>query len=282
MLTLRIDRHLRMKEAQLCDALEIFASIREQRTYLGRWLPFVERTRCLNDTVVYLRSAAQAVPRHWVFTIRIGTDGQFGGLIGLRVTDPDGGIARIGCWLREEFQGQGIATRAVGRLCRHAFVEMGLQRIEVRSATRNLRGNRIPERLGFRLCRIEYRAELLSDGHRTNLKVYDLTPRPTLRRWLLHPFSTYHSLRKTEASAPKHTPCVLSTRQDVQPIAFGHIVGSYGRAHGTSSGTPRAEAGVLTRSSCPCMQPTNGSCVCIVPEGWRRPGTKNLLLYIRG
>ena len=164
MLILRIARHLLLREARYCDALEIYASIREQRAHLGRWLPFVEQTRCLNDTVAYLRRVANAVPPHPVFTIRTGPDQRFAGLIGFPSVDPQSGTAQIGYWLREEYQGRGIVTRSVRRLCRYAFREMGLRRIEIKCATRNIRSNRIPERLGFRLCRIEYRAELLPTG----------------------------------------------------------------------------------------------------------------------
>lgn len=206
MLILRIARHLLLREARYCDALEIYASIREQRAHLGRWLPFVEQTRCLNDTVAYLRGVANAVPPQPVFTIRTGPDQRFAGLIGFPSVDPQSGTAQIGYWLREEYQGRGIVTRSVRRLCRYAFREMGLRRIEIKCATRNIRSNRIPERLGFRLCRIEYRAELLSDGHRTNLKVYVLERRPPLSRWLRHPLTALRELRTVRARIAEPVP----------------------------------------------------------------------------
>ena len=210
MLILRIARHLLLREARYCDALEIYASIREQRAHLGRWLPFVEQTRCLNDTVAYLRRVANAVPPHPVFTIRIGPDQRFAGLIGFPSVDPQSGTAQIGYWLREEYQGRGIVTRSVRRLCRYAFREMGLRRIEIKCATRNIRSNRIPERLGFRLCRIEYRAELLSDGHRTTLKVYVLERRPPLSRWLRHPLTALRELRTVRARIAEPVPRVTT------------------------------------------------------------------------
>ena len=57
-------------------------------------------------------------------------------------------------------------------LRRIAFEELGMRRIEIRCATGNLPSNRIPQRLGMRLDRVEKQAELLSSGERIDLNVY--------------------------------------------------------------------------------------------------------------
>ena len=213
--TLHTDRHLRLREVQLSDALEIFASVQEQRVHLGRWLPFVAKTRCLNDTVVYLQGVARAIPRRPVFTIRVGRVQTFAGLAGFRAGDSESGTVQIGCWLREEYQGRGIASRAVKRLCRYAFRKLDARRVEIKCATRNVRGNRLAQRLGFRLCRVEYRAQLLSDGHRTNLKVYALERRPALRQWLRHPLRTWRARRpRTQEPVPTLSLRALRTHEE--------------------------------------------------------------------
>ena len=47
-----------------------------------------------------------------------------------------------------------------------------MERIEIRCAPGNLRSNRIPQRLGFRLDRVEVRGEQLSDGEFVDLNIY--------------------------------------------------------------------------------------------------------------
>ena len=63
-------------------------------------------------------------------------------------------------------------TSAVQALCRLAFEEMGMERIEIRCALGNYRSNRIPQRLGFALDRVEVRGEQLFDGEFVDLNVY--------------------------------------------------------------------------------------------------------------
>ena len=151
------------------DAPDIFASIDTQRRHLGRWLPFVADTHRIEQTrqVVAGMLADTANP---VFTLRSGN--AFAGLIGFKSADSTTRTIEIGYWLRSEFQGRGIMTSAVQALCRLAFEEMGMERIEIRCAPGNLRSNRIPQRLGFALDRVEVRGERLADGEFVDLNVY--------------------------------------------------------------------------------------------------------------
>ena len=137
------------------DAADIFRSIDTQRPYLGRWLPFVAETHCVeqSEAVVAGMLADTANP---VYTIRDGR--AFAGLIGF--------------WLREEQQGKGIMTAAVRTLCETAFAQMGMRRVEIRCGAGNLPSNAIPRRLGFRLSHVEPRGEELSDGEWIDLNVY--------------------------------------------------------------------------------------------------------------
>jgi len=154
------------------DAPEVFESIDTQRRHLGRWLPFVADTRSVEDSRQAVGQMAADGTSNPVFTIRDGK--RFAGLIGFKESDPQQGATEIGYWLREEYQGRGIVTAAVERLCRHAFTTMGLRRITIHCAAGNLRSNRIPQRLGFRLDGVERQAERMSDGSLVDLNVYRL------------------------------------------------------------------------------------------------------------
>lgn len=156
------------------DAPDIFTAIDTQREHLGRWLPFVAATHRVEQTREVV-AAMLADPANPVFTLRVGD--AFAGLIGFKSADNTTLTIEIGYWLRSEYQGRGLMTAAAEALCRMAFGQMGMENVEIKCAAGNLRSNRIPLRLGFRLDRIEVRGEQLADGEFTDLNVYRL-PRP--------------------------------------------------------------------------------------------------------
>ena len=160
------------------DAPDIFTAIDTQREHLGRWLPFVAATHRVEQTREVV-AAMLADPANPVFTLRVGD--AFAGLIGFKSADSTTRTIEIGYWLRSEYQGRGLMTAAVEALCRMAFGQMGMENVEIKCAAGNLRSNRIPLRLGFRLDRIEVRGEQLADGEFTDLNVYRL-PRPETKK----------------------------------------------------------------------------------------------------
>ena len=170
MKTIPILPGITLRELRTTDAADIFAAIDSERTYLGRWLPFVQFTRSEEDSLRFVRSVLDAPYREAVFTIRDGE--RFIGLIGFKSTDPLARTTEIGYWLREAWQGRGIVTTAVEALCRMAREELAMHSVAIKCATGNAPSNRIPQRLGFTLDRIERRAELLEDGRYTDANVY--------------------------------------------------------------------------------------------------------------
>ena len=153
------------------DAADIFRSIDTQRRHLGRWLPFVAETHCVEQSEAVV-AGMLADTTNPVYTIRNGE--AFAGLIGFKSADAEKHSIEIGYWLREEQQGKGVMTAAVRALCETAFTQMGMRRIEIRCGVGNLPSNRIPQRLGFLRSHVEQRGEELSDGEWIDLNVYVL------------------------------------------------------------------------------------------------------------
>ncbi len=170
--TLPLFGDFRLRLVSEADVHAIFHTIDTQRNHLGRWLPFVAQTLREEQTGEAVRRMVSDQALNPVFTIRDDTN--FAGLIGYKSTDLATRTTEIGYWLSEAFQGRGLMTRAVEALCREAFDRRGIDRVEIRCALRNLPSNRIPQRLGFRLDRVEVRGEMLSDGTCTDLNVYVL------------------------------------------------------------------------------------------------------------
>ena len=156
------------------DAPDIFTAIDTQREHLGRWLPFVAATHRVEQTREVV-AAMLADPANPVFTLRVGD--AFAGLIGFKSADSTTLTIEIGYWLRSEYQGRGLMTAAAERSAAWPSGKWAWRMSKSKRARSNLRSNRIPLRLGFRLDRIEVRGEQLADGEFTDLNVYRL-PRP--------------------------------------------------------------------------------------------------------
>jgi ribosomal-protein-serine acetyltransferase len=174
MQTLKVNEEILLKQIELSDAADIFATIDSQRDYLRVWLPFVDFTKGMEDSVQYIKSVND-VPeesRDLVLTIRYKE--KFVGLIGFKGTDRANQKTEIGYWLSEEYQGKGIVTESVKALVSYAFSEMDMNRIQIKCAIGNSRSKNIPKRLGFTFEGVERDGELLVGGVFTDIEVYSL------------------------------------------------------------------------------------------------------------
>jgi ribosomal-protein-serine acetyltransferase len=87
------------------------------------------------------------------------------GVIGHHGIDRRIRATELGHWLAANAQGRGVMTRSCRALVKHAFEELGLNRVVIRCATENLRSRAIPLRLGFRHEGVLRDAEWLYDHY---------------------------------------------------------------------------------------------------------------------
>lgn len=170
MQTISVNDALLLKQIELTDAKDVFETINSQRTYLRKWLPFVDHTRDIEDSIQFIKT----VNRNDETVFVLNYQNNFAGLIGFRGTDFSNKKTEIGYWLSEPFQKKGIVTNAVKALVTYAFNELDMNRIEINCAVGNEASKRIPQKLGFILEGIERDGELLSDGLFVNLERYSL------------------------------------------------------------------------------------------------------------
>jgi RimJ/RimL family protein N-acetyltransferase len=107
-------------------------------------------------------------PRRWAegtasFAVVDVGSGVLLGAMGL-VTTPSDGCAEVGYWVAPEARGRGVATRALRLLCRWAFDELGLRRLEWQAYVGNDASRGTAEAVGFQLEGTR-RQGLLDRGH---------------------------------------------------------------------------------------------------------------------
>lgn len=170
--TLPIEASLSLRELAIDDAKELHDLISTNRRYLSAWMPWAPE-QTYEDTVAFIdqarRQSADDAGAH--FAILDGST--ILGVVGFHPIDRDNRSVNVGYWLDEQRQGSGIATRAVGAACRHAFSSWGLNRVEIRVATENTASQKLAERLSFTREGVLRQAQIVNDVA-LDLGVYSL------------------------------------------------------------------------------------------------------------
>src|SRR5579884_2898568 len=134
----------------------LFALVDENRAHLRRFLPWVDGTRTVADSLTWIQMALEQFARSQSLNAGVFVQGTLAGVCGYHTIDWANRKTGIGYWLAETQQGRGVMTRTVRALTAHAFASLGLNRLEIRAATENRRSRGVAERLGYRfegVCR---------------------------------------------------------------------------------------------------------------------------------
>jgi ribosomal-protein-serine acetyltransferase len=173
MFSLKVDAESSIHLLEARHAEELFALTDRNRLYLRQWLPWLDQVTEVDHTTSFIEGTLRQFSEGNGFQGGLWYRGKFVGVAGLH------GIARhhrttsIGYWLGEEYQGRGLMTRAVARMLDHLFGELGLNHVEIKAATGNLKSRAIPERLGFVLEGVLRNREWLYD-HFVDHAVYGM------------------------------------------------------------------------------------------------------------
>lgn len=162
---------LRMLDGRHAKAL--FRLTERNREHLRPFLPWIEQTQTSMDSGAFIQSGLQQFAHDNGFHAGIWLNEELTGVIGYLYWHWGNRRTELGYWLGAEYQGQGLMTRACRAFTEYAFVELGLQRVEIQCATDNLRSRAIPERLGFTNEGSRRQAEWLHD-HFADLAVYSM------------------------------------------------------------------------------------------------------------
>ncbi|CRK82086.1 GNAT family N-acetyltransferase [Neobacillus massiliamazoniensis] len=161
----KIDEDLSLKLMELKDADWIFKLTNESREYLREWLPWLDFTIKPEDTVEFIKMCLKGFSENKSLNTVILFKGEIVGVAGFNNINWSNKTAYIGYWLGEGFQGNGIMTKVAKALTEYAFIELGLNKVEIRAAVENKKSRSIPERLGFKNEGCIRQAEWLYDHY---------------------------------------------------------------------------------------------------------------------
>lgn len=169
---IQVNDTISLKALVPIDAITIYYLIDQQREYLGKWLPFVQFTKRLEDIKEFVSAAVENRKADKDFVYKICLNDRLIGLIGTKETDHINKNTELGYWLSEEHQHYGIMTQAVDRLIRVLFEDRGLERIQICCAKENKKSMAIPSRLGFHLEGIKRHGEWIGNDQFRDLLVF--------------------------------------------------------------------------------------------------------------
>ena len=147
------------------DAEELLNLVDENRTYLRRWLPWLDRTKTIEDVKEFIRSSLHDYAEQKSMIHVIEDSGNICGICGFNSINHTIKAANIGYWISEKSQGKGLVSGACTDLERLGFNKLGLNKIEIRAATENTASRAVAERLNYRNTGVILDAEWLYDHY---------------------------------------------------------------------------------------------------------------------
>lgn len=178
---LQADDNLVLERLKHTHAVIIYDCISQNRLFLRKWLPFIDQTRSLSDTESYVRMILSPPEKERNQVFVIWHHREFAGLAGYKVIDTINHKTEIGYWMAEKMQGRGIMTRTVSKMIDYGFRNLGMNRIQIKVATGNVKSSAIPKRLGFSFEGVERAGEFHSQSY-LDLEIYSILKREWAER----------------------------------------------------------------------------------------------------
>lgn len=176
MMDFDIDPNIKMRLMEERDAPAMFAASERNREHLRPWMPWIEVTNCVEDTLTFVKSALVERERGNGYQYVIMEGENVIGTLGHHHYNARDHEIYIGYWLDAEYQGRGIMTRACRALIDLTFEHMPIHRMVIQANVENLASRKVAERLGFTFEGVAREAELVNGAYR-DLAIYSLLDR---------------------------------------------------------------------------------------------------------
>ena len=165
MFSLRVDDDVSLELAEMSSAQELYDLVDRNREHLGPWMPWVELTTSVADTVTFLTNIRADYAAGRALHCNIRYRGETVGGMGLHDMDSFNRRCELGYWIDAGHCGRGIVTRATRALVTATFAEYGFVRIGIKADVENVRSRAVPERLGFTFEGVSRSAQRIGDRY---------------------------------------------------------------------------------------------------------------------
>jgi ribosomal-protein-serine acetyltransferase len=172
MFSFQVNESISLELMQQHQAEEIFQLIDDNREHLREWLLWVDKRKSAEDMVPVIKQLLENLANNQGFDVAIRYDANLVGMIGVQF-DWGNRTASIGYFLSKDCVGKGIISTSLESLIRELFDRYSVNRIEIQCAANNVKSQRVPERLGFKVEGNKRAGQYLYD-HYEDLIIYSL------------------------------------------------------------------------------------------------------------
>jgi ribosomal-protein-serine acetyltransferase len=140
------DFELVKPEVTFAVAQEFFDVVVKNKDFLSQWLEWPAYYKQPEDAFRYLEMIkGEGEPSYLIFT-----DGKIVGGHGFVDFNDRYKIAELGYWLAPQYNGHGLVTRGIYYLEDFAFGKMGMNRLQIKVDTENLKSQAVAVRAGYK------------------------------------------------------------------------------------------------------------------------------------
>lgn len=147
------------------NAEELFLLVDENRTYLRKWLPWLDQNKTVDDTREFIKISLcdYAEQRSMIHVVE--DEGRICGVCGFNSINKTIKAGFIGYWISQPSQGKGLISKACEALEKFGFDMLGLNKIEIHIAQENRSSRAVAERLNYQNTGTILDAEWLYDHY---------------------------------------------------------------------------------------------------------------------
>jgi PhzF family phenazine biosynthesis protein len=156
---------LTLRQPELEDAEELYATVDKNRAYLRQWLPWLEYNTEAAHSAEFIATSRQQAAQGVTLNLLICQEGEIAGIVGFNLINQVNKSGQIGYWLAEGHQGRGIMHRSVRAIMQYGFQELGLNSLMIAAAMENAKSRAVARQLGFHELGIDPQAEWLYDHY---------------------------------------------------------------------------------------------------------------------
>lgn len=169
----QIDEHLELRLVEKRHAQTIYDLCDQNREHIGEWLPWIEDTQSVDDTLAFIDRAMEQYGKNDGFQAGIWYNNQLVGMIGYLYWNFNDKETEIGYWLAKDATGHGIMTRCTRVLVDYAINTLALNRVVIQCAVGNEKSCAVAKRLGFTHEGILRQTNLLHN-QRVGMNIYSI------------------------------------------------------------------------------------------------------------
>jgi ribosomal-protein-serine acetyltransferase len=155
------------------DAEAVFSAVQHNREHLKPFMEWATADYSVETAERFIENSIANVAALKGLGLGIFASGRLIGSIGFVKLDWKVGKAEIGYWIDKAEEGKGIVSASCGILLEYAFGELGMNRVEIRCSSLNIRSAQIPQRFGFTKEGVLRQSEI-RDGRLHDFNIYGL------------------------------------------------------------------------------------------------------------